>query len=168
MAQKLNIYFIKILKEEKMLKRNKGFSLIELMIVVAIIAILAMIMTPNLLTAIQKAKLKSTIEDMRNIGMAVDNYMTDWGMAVSTGTIATLRTYLQPFYTKKFAEQDQWNHDFHYQANLDDYSVGSGGKDGSFSWPASGQLYNPPTSKGDFDRDLVYSDGSFTYAPRQH
>ncbi len=149
--------------------RKKGFSLIELMIVVAIIAILAMIMTPNLLTAIQKAKLKSTMEDMRNIGMAVDNYMTDWGIAVSTSSIATLRSFLQPFYTKKFAETDQWNHPFSYQATQDDYSVCSGGKDGS-SNPCNHtmELYDPPTSKNDFNRDLVYSNGAFTYAPKQH
>ena len=149
--------------------RKKGFSLIELMIVVAIIAILAMIMTPNLLTAIQKAKLKSTMEDMRNIGMAVDNYMSDWGIAVSTTSIATLKTYLQPFYTKKFAETDQWNHGYHYKATADDYSIGSSGKDTVFDWhDGAGTLYDPPTNKEDFKRDLVYSDGTFTYAPRQH
>jgi len=151
--------------------RKKGFSLIELMIVVAIIAILAMIMTPNLLTAIQKAKLKSTMEDMRNIGMAVDNYMSDWGIAVQGSSAAAIRTYLQPFYTKKYAETDQWNHAFQYQASLDDYSVKSLGKNGTDDGTCpdgSASLYDPPTSKNDFNRDLVYSDGAFTCAPRQH
>ncbi len=149
--------------------RKKGFSLIELMIVVAIIAILAMIMTPNLLTAIQKAKLKSTMEDMRNIGMAVDNYMSDWGIAVQGSSATAIRTYLQPFYTKKYAETDQWNHAYHYKATADEYSVGSSGKDTVFDWhDGQGTLYDPPTSKDDFRRDLVYSSGSFTYAPRQH
>ncbi len=154
--------------------RKKGFSLIELMIVVAIIAILAMIMTPNLLTAIQKAKLKSTMEDMRNLGMAVDNYTTDWGVPVGSdasldGNISNLRQYLQPFYTKKFAENDQWNHAFQYQASGDNYSIGSYGKDGQQDgWPNTAELYDPPTSKTDFNRDIIYSNGAFTYAPRQH
>ena len=151
-----------------MRRKNKGFSLIELMIVVAIIAILAMIMTPNLLTAIQKAKLKATMEDMRNIGMSVDSYMTDWGKAVTTDNFGELKAYVFPFYTKKFADNDQWANPYDYVGVGDDYSVGSGGKDGSYTDPTEGELYDPPTSTPDFNRDICYSNGSFTYAPRQN
>ena len=151
-----------------MRRKNKGFSLIELMIVVAIIAILAMIMTPNLLTAIQKAKMKATMEDMRNIGMSVDNYMSDWGIAVQGTTIAAIKPFIFPFYTKKFADNDQWSHAYQYTATNDDYSVGSAGKNAAFAWPGSSTIYDPPTKIADFERDLVYSNGAFTYGPRQN
>jgi general secretion pathway protein G len=172
MAQILNICFIKLKKEEKMLKRNKGFSLIELMIVVAIIAILAMILTPNLLMAIQKSKQKSTMEDIRNIGMAVDNYMTDWGGSVQITGFDQLKPYVNPFYIKKYPEHDHWNGPYHYIGAGDSYTVASGGKDKAMQvgWSGTGQLnmYEPPTKLGDFNKDIVYNDGSFTYAPKQH
>lgn len=150
-----------------MRRKNKGFSLIELMIVVAIIAILAMIMTPNLLTAIQKAKLKATMEDMRNVGMAVDSYMTDWGHAVEGGDLNTLNRYLNPFYTKRLARNDAWGRAYTYTALADEYSISSGGKDGVITM-TNGTIYDPPTQLGDFARDLIYSSGAFTVAPRQH
>lgn len=150
-----------------MRRKNKGFSLIELMIVVAIIAILAMIMTPNLLTAIQKAKLKATMEDMRNVGMAVDSYMTDWGHAVTGTTMSALDVYLNPFYTKRLARNDAWGRPYAYAAAADEYSISSGGKDGTVS-TTNGTIYDPPTQLGDFNRDLIYSSGAFTVAPRQH
>ncbi len=52
----------------KIRNRQKGFTLIELLIVVAIIGIIAALLIPNFLDALQKAKQKRTVADMRNAG----------------------------------------------------------------------------------------------------
>ena len=62
-----------------MKKRNKkGFTLIELLIVVAIIGIIVAIAIPNLLNAIQRAKQKRTMGDMRSVGTAAEAYAVDF------------------------------------------------------------------------------------------
>ena len=57
--------------------KQKGFTLIELMIVVAIIAILAAIAVPNFLEAQTRAKVSRAKADMRSIGVAVESYHVD-------------------------------------------------------------------------------------------
>ncbi len=56
---------------------KNAFTLIELLIVVAIIGILAAIAVPNFLNAQVKAKVSRAVSDMRNIETALEMYQLD-------------------------------------------------------------------------------------------
>ncbi len=57
--------------------RKKAFTLIELLIVVAIIGILAAIAVPNFLNAQVRAKVSRAMADQRTLEMAILQYMND-------------------------------------------------------------------------------------------
>jgi len=67
------------------MRNSKGFTLIELLIVVAVIGISAAILIPNLIDALQKAKQKRAVADMRNVGGAWFTWLTDQLSAASAG-----------------------------------------------------------------------------------
>ena len=74
-----------------------AFTLIEIMIVVAIIALLASIAVPSLLRARKRAQGVSVLEDLRLIDSAMDQYGTENNLSSgATVTVAAWRAYLKP------------------------------------------------------------------------
>jgi prepilin-type N-terminal cleavage/methylation domain-containing protein len=80
-------------------KRRGGFTLVEIMIVVAIIALLAAIAVPGFLRARKRSQASRIINDLRLIDSAVDQYaietnkksgdkvdITDWTNYLKKGT----------------------------------------------------------------------------------
>ena len=57
--------------------RRRGFTLVEIMIVVAIIALLAAIAVPNFLRARTRSQAAKIMEDLRQIDNATDMYATE-------------------------------------------------------------------------------------------
>ncbi|PIQ24185.1 hypothetical protein COW36_10210 [bacterium (Candidatus Blackallbacteria) CG17_big_fil_post_rev_8_21_14_2_50_48_46] len=72
-------------------KAQKGFTLIELMVVIVIIGILVAIALPNFIGAQDRAKISSVKANMHAFQTMVETYGVDWGGAYPT-SYASLQT----------------------------------------------------------------------------
>ena len=64
-----------------MTKKNKlnrkGFTLVELVVVIAIIGILSMIIVPSVISYVRKARVAAAIADTRTIKASIESSLTD-------------------------------------------------------------------------------------------
>jgi len=81
------------------LPARRAFTLIELLIVVAIIAILAAIALPNFLEAQTRAKVSRSMADMRSIASALEAYFVDYNAYPRGGPNKTDPLFAQGNYT---------------------------------------------------------------------
>ncbi len=164
-------------------KGQRGFTLIELLIVVAVIGIIVSMLIPNLLDALQKAKQKRTMGDIKVIGTAMFAWLTDQSAAAAAGASGTsidltqygtqlapadLTTVLVSQYIQQIPTLDGWKSPYQYYLRTDNphgaqvMAIRSLGRDKT----AEGDVYTitsfDPT---DYDRDIVWADGFLARYP---
>ncbi len=169
------------------MKRGHGFTLIELILVIAIIGIVTAILIPNLLDSLQKAKQRSTVAEMRSVGNAWFSWLTDEVSAAAAGstqtfdfsslaepmTAAELLARLVPsstmFYIREVPVRDGWGHPYEYSWSGDTLSahvmgIRSLGRDG-LPGPSGDPYTLGPFNSTRYDEDIVWLDGFFVRYP---
>lgn len=166
---------------------QKGFTLIELLIVIAIIGIIVSMLIPNLLDAMQKAKQKRTMADVRIAGTAMFSWLTDQVGAAAAGqvnsqvvlasygsprSVATLESLLAPNYLQNVPTLDGWKFPYEYYLKTGTLVhdrqimlIRSRGRDNAFG---SGSDYTVTAfDSTDYDEDIVWADGFMVRWPQK-
>jgi len=124
------------------MKRNRAFTLIELMVVILILAILAALVVPNVLNKTGTAKVGKAKADLAVLRDAIDLFRVDCDRYPTTSEgLGALRdapsgaTGWHGPYLQKDLGTDPWNNPYIYQTpgpnGKDGYMVESYGADGA-------------------------------------
>lgn len=126
--------------------RRTGFTLIEVLVVIVVIAILATLVAPNIFRNVGDARAATAKTQIESLGTALDAYRLDNGTYPTTAqglaalwtrpTIDPPANWRQP-YLRKAVPTDPWGRDYLYQspgivnpATYDLQSLGADGRPG--------------------------------------
>jgi general secretion pathway protein G len=131
--------------------------------------IIAAILIPNFLDALQKAKQKRTVADMRTIGAALESYAVDNERYPEAADAASLVSQLAG-HGYGGGSQDGWKNELRWtcldesDGGCSSYELASGGRDGAFESEAGG-YEEGAFVVNEYDSDLVLVDGLFVRWP---
>jgi general secretion pathway protein G len=121
-------------------RRRRGFTLLELLVVMFILVSLAGVVTVMVVKRVEEAKHARAVADIASLGSAIDQYQLHTG--VFPGLLEDLRTkpagddlpqWNGP-YIKKSVPNDPWGRPYAYvspgERNPDSYDLSSLGRDG--------------------------------------
>jgi len=127
-------------------QKSGGFTLIEIMIVMVIIAMLAALVGPRVMGALSSAKIKATKIQIETLSATVEAFQLDTGrfptqaeglqVLVENPEKAPIKSWRGPYLKKNKVPADEWGNAFIYEIPsrhkmpFDIHSLGADGKPG--------------------------------------
>jgi general secretion pathway protein G len=164
--------------------QKKGFTAVELIVIVTIVGLIFIVLLPYYLETLQKAKQRKTMANVNSIGKAMMNWMTDQAGAAAAGASTTdimdlenfnavtheeLDAIMVPIYLANIPASDGWGSELEYFLKVVDFNaedasgIRSPGSDGIFD----GTTYSmAPFVSTDYKQDIVWADGLFVRWPQ--
>jgi general secretion pathway protein G len=123
----------------RLYKKQKGFTLVELMVVIIILAVLTGIAIPSYLALRNRAREQATRSEMQNIATAISVYEADHEEFPTGVDIGDLEDALEAddlsgtgAYMANVPTKDAWNDDYSYtSADGSSYTLSSNGGTGA-------------------------------------
>jgi general secretion pathway protein G len=120
----------------KRVDRHSGFTLIEILIVVAIIGLLVSIVAPNLLGRFESSKGEIAKAQVETLASSVQSFYLDVGRcptSLNELVSSSDKKWKGPYLSKKTVPLDQWGREYQYKCPgehgiFDLYSLGPNGK----------------------------------------
>ena len=119
-------------------KYNKGFSLIELLVVLVILGLLAAVVAPNVMNKLGGAKSKTARLQIEDISAALDIFALEVGRYPNSGeglnalvaSPGDTKNWNGPYLRKKTIPVDPWGNAYQYQSpgdngDFDLFSLGA-------------------------------------------
>jgi general secretion pathway protein G len=141
-------------------RKTCGFTIIELMLVVAIIGILIGIAIPAYIGYQERAKITLVISDLEAISLRLDGYVSDNGIGPESLAVVHYENYLDP-----------WGHPYQYfniktatgkgQMRKDRFMVPINTFYDLYSMGPDGQSASPLTAKASRDDIIRANDGAY-------
>ena len=116
--------------------RNKGFTLVELLIVITILGLLMSLVAPKMFSKVGSTQVKTAVAQMQNLETALDTYRLDVGsypVSLQELRSSTKRNWDGP-YLPKNVPLDPWGNPYQYESPGEGgapYTLSSLGKDGA-------------------------------------
>lgn len=116
---------------QKMLKRKKGFTLIELVIVIGVLGVLASLIIPSTNESLRQGRRAATTAAVNSLVIGIGQYYFETGsMPASLDSLTQKQDQFGPWATTQ-ALTDEWNSKFNYSYDDNDriFAVWSSGPD---------------------------------------
>lgn len=138
------------------------------LVLVAILGILAAIAIPNFLTAMQRARQKRTMAEIRAVASAVEAYAQEENRFPEV-PMSELSSVLVPKYAQRLPTHDGWGMELRYECwpsgVCSNYAISSAGADRAFEHGSAMEYGTDETKTTDFNDDILFSNGSFVQFP---
>lgn len=162
-------------------RSSAGFSLIEVLLIVALIGIITTTLIPNLIDGLNKAIQKRNVADMHAVAVGMMAFYSDMHGAAAAGSPVSIGEYdpinfgevwdlLVPMYLDHLPKTDNWGnpYDYYFGKTTEEYGyelafgIRCRGRDGiadaeAYAWGA----FDPT----EYNWDIIWLDGVFVTWP---